>query len=77
VCLQTWIEGKKYFDSDLAKSRFEALDQERNALIEKAKKVLKVADASGEKPDEAGEKKFFQSSLEHRHDHHDRHCDDE
>lgn len=76
VCLQTWIEGKKYFDRSLEPRRVKALEDERAALIEKAKKILKSAgDAS--KPDDAGKKKFFKRSLEHLHDHEERHCDDE
>jgi hypothetical protein len=76
VCLQTWIDGKKYFDRSLETERAAALEKERKALIEKAKKILKSAGDSA-KPDEAGKKKFFNRSLEHLHDHEERHCDDE
>jgi hypothetical protein len=76
VCLQTWIDGKKYFDRSLESERAAALEKERTALIEKAKKILKVSGDSA-KPDEAGKKKFFQHALEHLHDHEERHCDDE
>lgn len=76
VCLQTWIEGKKYFDRSLETERVAALERERNALIDKAKKILKSAGDSN-KPDEAGKKKFFNRALEHLHDHEERHCDDE
>jgi len=75
VCLQTWIEGKKYFDRDAEAARSEALEQERTALLEKAKKILKVSGSS-----EGGEKeqdKFFELPLEHRYDNQDRHCLDE
>ena len=75
VCLETWIDGKKYFDRGLSAGRAEALEKERQALIEKAKKVLNVV-SSGSKPDEAGKKKFFERSLEHRYDGIVRHCDD-
>ena len=44
-------------------------------LIEKAKKLLNVASPSKE-VDPAGKEKFFEHSLEHMHDHHERHCDD-
>ena len=76
VCLQTWIDGKKYFDRALEAARAAALENERAALIQKAKKVLKAGGDSS-KPDEAGQKKFFQRALEHLHDHEERHCDDE
>jgi len=76
ICLQTWIEGKKYFDRSLETERAAALEKERSALIEKAKKILKAAGDSA-KPDEAGKKKFFNRALEHLHDYEERHCDDE
>ena len=76
VCLQTWIEGKKYFDRSLETERTAALETERAALIEKAKKLLKAGGDSA-KPDEAGKRKFFTHALEHLHDHEERHCDDE
>ena len=72
VCLQTWIEGKKYFDRDLETARSEALEEERSALLDRAKKIQALAGAS-----EGGEKekeKFFELPLEHRYDNQDRHC---
>ncbi|MDB6059560.1 MAG: amidohydrolase [Verrucomicrobiales bacterium] len=72
MCLQTWIDGKKYFDHDQSKQRFVAIDKERAALIEKAKKSAKGdsdKDGSG-----AAKKKFFEVSLEHRYDGKVRHC---
>src|SRR5258706_6456068 len=39
VCLQTWIDGKKYFDRSLAAERAAALEKERDDLIAKAKKI--------------------------------------
>ncbi len=76
VCLETWIDGKKYFDHTVSPTRADALEMERNALIEKAKKVLKVVTASGAKPDPAGKEKFFHKALEHLHEGEVRHCDD-
>lgn len=76
VCLETWIEGKKYFDRSLEAARVKALEDERVALIEKAKKLLK-SEGDSHKPDEAGKKKFFKHALEHSHDYQERHCDDE
>jgi N-acetylglucosamine-6-phosphate deacetylase len=72
VCLQTWIEGKQYFDRDRETALSRALEKERAELLEKAKRVLK---AGG--PAEGGTKetdKFFELPLEHRYDNQDRHC---
>ncbi|MBI3868917.1 MAG: amidohydrolase family protein [Verrucomicrobia bacterium] len=44
-CLQTWIEGRKYFDRELEPKRASALASERTRLIEKAKAILGSADA--------------------------------
>jgi len=41
TCVQTWIDGKKYFDRDLSKARFEDIKSEREALISKAKESSK------------------------------------
>jgi len=63
VCLQTWIEGRKYFDRSLESARVQALADERAALIAKAKKLAgKGGDASAS--DQAREK-FFRRALEH------------
>ena len=75
VCLQTWIEGKKYFDRSLSEERATALEAERRALVAKAKRVLKVV--GGGEGDAAGKNKFLQHSLEHAHGHCVRHCEDD
>jgi imidazolonepropionase-like amidohydrolase len=63
VCLQTWIDGKKYFDRALEPARAKALADERTALIAKAKKLAgEGGDATAS--DKAREK-FFQRALEH------------
>lgn len=72
MCLQTWIDGKKYFDRDQSKERFAALDKERQALIDKAKKAVK-GEGDKDKSSEA-KKKFFEVSMEHRYDGKVRHC---
>ena len=75
VCLQTWIEGKKYFDRERETERSEALEKERTELLEKAKRLQQ---SSG--PPEGGEKekdKFFELPWEHRYDNQDRQCADE
>ena len=42
VALQTWIEGKKYFDRAEDLARRSALEKERGDLVAKAKKMLEV-----------------------------------
>ena len=44
VCLQTWIDGKKYFDRALEPERTARLQQERARLLGKA---LRIADLGG------------------------------
>jgi imidazolonepropionase-like amidohydrolase len=75
ICLQTWIEGRKYFDRDAEAARSEALEKERSALLEEAKHFL-----NGSGSPEGGEKekeKFFELPLEHKYDQLDRHCLDD
>lgn len=68
VCLQTWIEGKKYFDRALEAGRTAQLEKERADLLAKAKKMAKLAgggdSAAAGKADEA----FFRVALEHEFD---------
>jgi N-acetylglucosamine-6-phosphate deacetylase len=80
VCLQTWIDGKKYFDRSLDEARTGRLSKERDDLIAKAKKAAKLsggnADSRGD--DSAGaDDSFFRVSLEHQFDGRDRHCLDD
>jgi N-acetylglucosamine-6-phosphate deacetylase len=73
VCLETWIEGIKYFDRLQDAPRTAALEEERKALLAKARKVL---EESG--PSEGGgpraRRRFFETALEHQDDfyNHDR-----
>jgi N-acetylglucosamine-6-phosphate deacetylase len=70
VCLQTWIEGRKYFDRSLEAERTARLEEERAALLAKAKKLVKLSasgDRGGGKADEA-DNSFFRVSLEHEYD---------
>jgi imidazolonepropionase-like amidohydrolase len=76
VCLETWIDGKKYFDRSHDAQRTAALEDERKALVEKAKKMLDLGGPS-EGGDDAGRASFFQRALEHLHDGEIRHCDDD
>jgi imidazolonepropionase-like amidohydrolase len=66
-CLQTWIDGKQYFERDAAHRRAEARNAERLALIAKAKKLATDA-ASDASPNKAQEKFFFRA-LEDRQGH--------
>jgi imidazolonepropionase-like amidohydrolase len=76
VVLQTWIDGKKYFDRSLAAERAAALAKEREDLIAKAKKLARSSGGGGgegEKDDGA----FWRVALEHQFDGMNRHCMDE
>lgn len=67
-CLQTWIEGRQYFEHTAAQARAEARQKERLALIEKAKKSLASSSAAASLESKAGEK-FFLRALEDRQGH--------
>lgn len=70
VCVQTWIEGTQYFDRGLEPARVAALQAERNALVEKARKEAdKPAPAGGTGPAkaEALRAQFFHRALEQAH----------
>ena len=77
VCLQTWIEGKKYFDRAHAQERAAALAKERAELMEKAKKVSRLSSKAGRELDPAAQAAFWTTALEHAHEHEDRHCEDD
>ncbi len=76
VCLQTWVDGKKYFDVEHDVERTKTMQRERADLIAKAKRAAKAAGKSGA-GDAQAENSFFEVALEHLHDAHDRHCLDE
>jgi imidazolonepropionase-like amidohydrolase len=76
VCLQTWIDGKKYFDRTLDLERTTRLQQERADLIAKAKKLAQLSNGAGQGNAENG-KSFFHVSLEHHFDGVERRCEDE
>jgi len=77
VVLQTWIDGKKYFDRDEAVKRAAALKQERADLVAKAKMLKKLASGGGglDGADDGGE--FFRVALERQFEGVNRHCMDE
>ena len=78
VVLQTWIDGKKYFDRDEAAKRSVALKQEREDLIAKAKKLKRLAGGGGGSDGGGGDDgSFFRVSLEHQFDGVERHCMEE
>jgi N-acetylglucosamine-6-phosphate deacetylase len=76
VCLQTWIDGKKYFDRAQNGERVTALAKEREALLEKAKKVARLRDGARDSGGDSDEQ-FFRVSLEHEFDGKTRGCLDE
>ncbi len=73
LCRQTWIDGKQYFDLARVPERAEARRLEREALLEKARKVVKGGggDADGAKAAASG---FFDRALELRFDDRDVNC---
>jgi imidazolonepropionase-like amidohydrolase len=79
VVLQTWIDGKKYFDRDEALKRATERQQEREALIAKAKQLKRPASGSGGGGDNGGDdgREFFRVALEHEFEGEERHCMDE
>jgi imidazolonepropionase-like amidohydrolase len=74
VCLETWIDGKKYFDRAGIPAKMAALEKERADLLAKAKQA---AGFKGGEKSEAAEAKFFELPLELEHEGQVRHCDDE
>ena len=78
VCLQTWIEGRKYFDRSLEPERARGLEAERVSLLAKAKKIEKLSGSGGGGGSGGGkDDSFFRVSLEHEFDGCDRHCVEE
>jgi len=67
VCLQTWIEGKKYFDREQEAGRAAQLQAERAALLARAQKLAKLASGGGATSEEA-KNSFFRVALEHEFD---------
>src|SRR5260221_1031593 len=78
MCLQTWIEGKKYFDHSFNGERVAKLAKEREDLIAKVKKIGKPSGGvGGDGGKDDGDGSFFRVSLEHEFDGRDRGCLDE
>jgi hypothetical protein len=76
VCLETWVDGIKYFDRSSSGARTERLKKERDDLLAKAKKMAKLQGGGGDGGDDNGNS-FWHISLEHEFDGRDRHCLDE
>jgi N-acetylglucosamine-6-phosphate deacetylase len=77
VVLQTWIDGRKYFDRDEAVKRAAALRQERADLIAKAKQLAKLSGGGGAGGGGTDDGAFFSVALEHEFDGMERGCLDE
>lgn len=77
VVLQTWIDGKKYFDRALAAERAAALKKERADLIAKAKKLARLSGGGGGEGGGKDDGSFFRVALEYQFDGVERHCLDE
>ena len=75
VCLQTWIDGKKYFDRAADEDRVKRRVQERDDLIAKARQLAK-ASGGGEDGGKSGDG-FFRVSMEHEYDGRQRGCQEE
>ncbi|MCS7091218.1 MAG: amidohydrolase family protein [Verrucomicrobiota bacterium] len=73
VCLQTWIDGKLYFERETARKRAAMLAEERAALLAKARR-LATGSKDGLDEDHEAAQAFFRVCLE-RLDR-DRHCED-
>lgn len=72
VCLQTWIDGKKYFDRDQAATRAAALQKERAELIAKAKRLAKLGGGGGGDGGGKDDGSFFRVALEQQNEDSDR-----
>ncbi len=66
MCLQTWIEGKRYFERGVSLGRSEARRKEWGEIREKARKA--GAEGGGGKGGKKDGEKFWEASLEHRYD---------
>jgi imidazolonepropionase-like amidohydrolase len=67
LCLETWIDGKQYFQRDAARRRAEGRHANRLALIEKAKKL--ATDSSEDPAAKKAQEKFFLRALEFQQSH--------
>ena len=64
LCLQTWIEGKRYFDRAREPERVRILSEERNRLVAKARTLEKDDGESPAPASEAARQRFFFRAYE-------------
>ena len=78
TCLETWIEGVKYFDRHTDSDRTQQRANEKALLLEKAKKEANYKNASSDSDEEAEQKwrLFFNLALEKQDEGRILHCDD-
>jgi adenine deaminase len=68
ICLETWIEGKRYFERNEGIAKAEQRSKERKKLLEKAKKLSKKQNTKNKNPaKDQGITTFFQRALETAH----------
>jgi imidazolonepropionase-like amidohydrolase len=64
LCLETWIDGKQYFEREAAQRRAAAREAERLTLIDKAKKL--ASEPAGDPAAAKAQEKFLTPALEDR-----------
>jgi N-acetylglucosamine-6-phosphate deacetylase len=69
IALQTWIDGKQYFEREAAKKRAAARQAEHQALLAKAQKLTSATSGAEKDTDEKAKARFFFRTLEERHNH--------
>jgi len=72
VCLQTWVDGRLYFERETELRRAESLRAERERLLEKARRLVRTQERS-ERQEEDGEG-FFRAIQEVTD--REKHCED-
>ena len=68
LCLETWIEGKQFFEREHGLERGRLRRAERDALIAKAKQLQKLSGGGGGDKATAAQKAFFKRIWETRND---------
>ncbi len=64
TCLQTWIDGHRYFDRSREPERARTLVEEHTKLVAKARGSARKNEASPAKPNPSGREQFFLRALE-------------
>jgi N-acetylglucosamine-6-phosphate deacetylase len=73
VCLETWIEGRQYFERSNAALRAAGLAAERERLLARARQ-LAAGPGKGREKSSENEAGFFDAPLERQYEGLDRHC---